>query len=109
MRPLLQWCGDRRRWRSEYTRQGLGISAPIHPKPMHPRRTNQCGGNGRVYPQRKRWSERRMLHEAEGHRLHGATGLAVTQPFFFPLRALTALADLPRETDPAGITRLRTR
>lgn len=49
------------------------------------------------------------LHEAEGRRLHGATGLAVDQPFFFPLRAFAALGDLPREMEPAGMIRLRTR
>lgn len=51
----------------------------------------------------------RALHEADSVRLHGATGLVVDQPFFFPLRAFAALVDLPRETDPAGMIRLRTR
>ena len=55
----------------------------------------------------KGWSKwKPVLHEADDLRLHGA---AWDQPCFFALRAFTALADFPRELEPAGMIRSRTR
>lgn len=42
-------------------------------------------------------------------RLHGAALIGWDQPFFFALRVFTALADFPREIEPAGMIRSRTR